>query len=144
MANTIQQLEDLKEWSQNSERYERRLAFRGGQLVQHGPGRPGYAGDEAALKKHLKNYKKPIINKSAVAKQFGYKDKAAVERLLKELGKTDLIKSPHPLHGPSRKVIAALQSLPDGSAIKLYELADKLDVDVDAVKTALKKPEIIK
>ena len=44
MANTIQQLEDLKEWSQNSERYERRLAFRGGQLVQPGPGRPGYAG----------------------------------------------------------------------------------------------------
>ena len=82
MANIIQQLEDLKEWSQNSERYERRLAFRGsmgteagtippefdelsdreieyyrkgpwstredyskGQLVQPGPGRPGYSGE---------------------------------------------------------------------------------------------------
>jgi hypothetical protein len=32
--STIQQLEDLKEWSQDSTRYERRLAFRGGQLVQ--------------------------------------------------------------------------------------------------------------
>ena len=30
---------DLKEWSKDSTRYERRLAFRGGQLVQ--PGQPG-------------------------------------------------------------------------------------------------------
>jgi hypothetical protein len=87
MTNTIQQLEDLKEWSQDSTRYERRLAFRSlqyapgsmgteagtipiewdelsdrereyyrtgpwstredfrkGQLVQPGPGRPGYGG----------------------------------------------------------------------------------------------------
>ena len=44
MTNTIQQLEDLKEWSQDSARYERRLAFRGGQLVQPGPGRQGYKG----------------------------------------------------------------------------------------------------
>ena len=29
MTNIIQQLEDLKEWSQDSTRYERRLAFRG-------------------------------------------------------------------------------------------------------------------
>ena len=121
-----------------------RVGDQSGQLVQPGPGRQGYAGDEAALKKHLKNYKGKIINKSAVAKQFGYKDKAAVNRLLKELGKTELLKSPHPLRGPGRKVIAELQSLPDGSAIKLYELADKLDVDPDVVKTALKKPEIIK
>ena len=42
--STIQQLEDLKEWSQDSTRYERRLNFRGGQLVQPGPGRQGYAG----------------------------------------------------------------------------------------------------
>jgi len=40
----IQQLEDLKEWSQDSTRYERRLNFRGGQLVQPGPGRQGYQG----------------------------------------------------------------------------------------------------
>ena len=46
MANIIQQLLDLKEWSQDSARYERRLAFRGGQLVQPGPGRPGYGGDD--------------------------------------------------------------------------------------------------
>ena len=44
MTNTIQQLEDLKEWSKDSTRYERRLAFRGGQLVQPGPGRQGYQG----------------------------------------------------------------------------------------------------
>ena len=30
MRTTIQQLEDLKEWSQDSTRYERRLAFRRG------------------------------------------------------------------------------------------------------------------
>ena len=42
----IQQLEDLKEWSQDSTRYERRLNFRGGQLVQPGPGRQGYQGDK--------------------------------------------------------------------------------------------------
>jgi hypothetical protein len=91
MVNTIRQLQDLKEWSQDSTRYERRLNFRlaskpynweegdwwdlddesvgntkiledfeitdemrrrpnaeGGvqQLVQPGPGRPGYAGDD--------------------------------------------------------------------------------------------------
>jgi hypothetical protein len=34
MADIIQQLLDLKEWSQDSARYERRLNFRGGQLVQ--------------------------------------------------------------------------------------------------------------
>ena len=39
MRTTLQQLEDLKEWSQDSTRYERRLNFRGGQLVQ--PGQPG-------------------------------------------------------------------------------------------------------
>jgi hypothetical protein len=41
----IQQLQDLKEWSQNRSRYERRMNFRNGQLVQPGPGRPGYAGE---------------------------------------------------------------------------------------------------
>jgi hypothetical protein len=40
----IQQLQDLKEWSQNRSRYERRMNFRNGQLVQPGPGRPGYSG----------------------------------------------------------------------------------------------------
>ena len=36
MANIIQQLEDLKEWSQNPERYERRLAFRGSMGTEAG------------------------------------------------------------------------------------------------------------
>jgi len=45
MADIIQQLLDLKEWSQNPERYERRLNFRGAGLVQPGPEgvRQGYA-----------------------------------------------------------------------------------------------------
>ena len=46
MTNVIQQLEDLKEWSHDAARYERRLNFRGGQLVQPGPGRSGYAGKD--------------------------------------------------------------------------------------------------
>jgi hypothetical protein len=51
MTNTIQQLEDLKEWAQDSTRYERRLNFRGGQLVQPGPGRVGYKGENQWPKK---------------------------------------------------------------------------------------------
>ena len=42
MPDIIQQLLDLKEWSQDSARYERRMNFRGGQLVQPGPGRLDY------------------------------------------------------------------------------------------------------
>ena len=60
MPDIIQQLLDLKEWSQDSARYERRLNFRGGQLVQPGPGRQGYegkdigvAGGEAGAKKRI-------------------------------------------------------------------------------------------
>jgi len=46
MPDIIQQLLDLKEWSQDSARYERRMNFRAGQLVQPGPGgvRQGYNG----------------------------------------------------------------------------------------------------
>ena len=46
MPDIIQQLLDLKEWSQNPERYERRLNFRGAGLVQPGPGRQGYQGNQ--------------------------------------------------------------------------------------------------
>ena len=40
MRTTIQQLEDLKEWSKDSTRYERRLAFRNQSM-------PGGMGTEA-------------------------------------------------------------------------------------------------
>jgi len=53
MPDIIQQLLDLKEWSQNPERYERRLNFRGAGLVQPGPGRQGYA--IKLTKEHKKN-----------------------------------------------------------------------------------------
>ena len=36
MTTTIQQLEDLKEWSKDSTRYERRLAFRGSMGTEAG------------------------------------------------------------------------------------------------------------
>ncbi len=71
MADVIQQLWDLKEWAQNpvayDERQQRRSQFRNGQLVQPGPGRQGYRGDDKLGKnisymkeaKHY-NYKKPV------------------------------------------------------------------------------------
>ena len=52
--NIIQQLQDLKEWSQNRSRYERRMNFRNGQLVQPGPGRSGYAGTGGGKQESLK------------------------------------------------------------------------------------------
>jgi hypothetical protein len=54
MPDIIQQLLDLKEWSQDSARYERRLNFRSGQLVQPGPGRQGYA--KIAKRSHPQEY----------------------------------------------------------------------------------------
>ena len=74
----IQQLEDLKEWSQDSARYERRLAFRGGQLVQPGPGRQGYRGDypkfrfggEKEFKKIIKQVTEEVAEKTS--KGYGY------------------------------------------------------------------------
>ena len=53
MPDIIQQLLDLKEWSQNPERYERRLNFRGAGLVQPGP-RMGFdKGGTAEVIKYL-------------------------------------------------------------------------------------------
>jgi len=54
MPDIIQQLLDLKEWSQDSARYERRMNFRGGQLVQPGPGRQGYSGQKLVTHKGIK------------------------------------------------------------------------------------------
>ena len=54
--NIIQQLQDLKEWSQNRSRYERRMNFRNGQLVQPGPGRLGFdKGGMANVLNYLNN-----------------------------------------------------------------------------------------
>ena len=67
--NIIQQLQDLKEWSQNRSRYERRMNFRNGQLVQPGPGRQGYGGNDKLGKslnyvKKMKPYKEPVYQLS--------------------------------------------------------------------------------
>ena len=61
----IQQLEDLKEWSKDSTRYERRLNFRGGQLVQPGPGRQGYSGNQIYNPQWYKAQKK--LDQSRIA-----------------------------------------------------------------------------
>jgi len=52
MPDIIQQLLDLKEWSQDSARYERRMNFRAAGLVQPGPGgvRQGYGGPGSGQK----------------------------------------------------------------------------------------------
>ena len=70
MTNTIQQLEDLKEWAQDSTRYERGLNFRGGQLVQPGPGRQGYKGKKSQY--NLDDVKKVIINANDGVKYYTY------------------------------------------------------------------------
>ena len=97
MANTIQQLEDLKEWSQNSERYERRLAFRGGQLVQPGPGRPGYAGDTAGFREDIITFKGKELPKGFAvdkANEFGI-DRGTVNRIIDEI-RPDIKELPYP------------------------------------------------
>jgi hypothetical protein len=60
MPDIIQQLLDLKEWSQDSARYERRMNFRAGQLVQPGPGRQGYA--KIAKRSHPEEYARTTIS----------------------------------------------------------------------------------
>jgi hypothetical protein len=79
MPDIIQQLLDLKEWSQDSARYERRLNFRAGQLVQPGPEgvRQGY-GD-----KKLKKYK---VQQGAHKKEWALSE--AVRHPEKEQKKT--------------------------------------------------------
>jgi len=71
MADIIQQLLDLKEWSQNPERYERRLNFRGAGLVQPGPEgvRHGYQGEPWLTKQ--KQQAKNIKNQKATWDKIG-------------------------------------------------------------------------
>tara|TARA_R110000744_G_scaffold90352_2_gene175455 strand:+ start:697 stop:4686 length:3990 start_codon:yes stop_codon:yes gene_type:complete len=97
MANIIQQLEDLKEWSQDSARYERRLNFRGGQLVQPGPGRQGYAGDTAGFREDIITFKGKELPKGFTvdkANEFGI-DRKTVNRIINEL-RPDIRKLPYP------------------------------------------------
>ena len=86
----IQQLEDLKEWSQDSTRYERRLNFRGGQLVQPGPGRQGYAGkpQESTTTSWKKKYKIKAFDEVAdlFLKTYAEDD---IDHIYKVAGKLD-------------------------------------------------------
>ena len=66
MPDIIQQLLDLKEWSQDSARYERRLNFRGAGLVQPGPGRQGYRG--------WTDYSNPTKKQKQIAEKVYKKD----------------------------------------------------------------------
>jgi hypothetical protein len=81
--NTIQQLEDLKEWSQDSTRYERRLNFRGAGLVQPGPGRQGYQG----VKPGPKPSSKRVQAIDDVVKEFN-------TMVMKDFNKGNLSKTP--------------------------------------------------
>ena len=74
MPDIIQQLLDLKEWSQDSARYERRMNFRVGQLVQPGPGRPGYAGDDHHSFKPLETATEKAHYKRLYGKKYNVDD----------------------------------------------------------------------
>ena len=140
----IQQLEDLKEWSQDSTRYERRLAFRNqsmpgglgteagtipiewdelsdreieyyrkgpwstredyskGQLVQPGPGRPGYKGDDHHSFKPLTTATEKAHYKRLYGKDYKIDDWRSGNFTMKEKfssGKEKLIQDPAQLRG---------------------------------------------
>ena len=80
MADIIQQLLDLKEWSQDSARYERRLNFRGAGLVQPGPEgvRQGYS--------EKSNVERKQKIKEAQEKGLVYDEKTKKMRKAKEPG----------------------------------------------------------
>ena len=135
MRTTIQQLEDLKEWSKDSTRYERRLAFRNqsmpggmgteagtipvefdelsdreveyyrtgpwstredyrkGQLVQPGPGRPGYGGTKKGAAKIVRikeeRKKEKIVENKKYLDKLSHPDaEANIERWGKNQGFT--------------------------------------------------------
>ena len=81
-GDTIQQLEDLREWSQNSERYERRLNFRAGQAKKK---------EQAEA---LKNSKKWINNPKKL--EAFIKSEDPVPRNAKEKKQIKLAKKPLP------------------------------------------------
>ncbi len=98
MPDIIQQLLDLKEWSQDSARYERRMNFRGAGLVQPGPGRQGYADD------HLD--KANLVRKQDAIKNLN--EKWTAERVEKALSE-------------------ALGAMPEDVDIKIVIKTDKND-----------------
>ena len=69
MPDIIQQLLDLKEWSQDSARYERRMNFRAGQLVQPGP--------EGVRQGYGEKFKKQLIQKRLAAREAAHRSPGA-------------------------------------------------------------------
>ena len=111
MPDIIQQLLDLKEWSQDSARYERRLNFRGAGLVQPGPGRQGYAERPKIGKTELKRLRLAGITIPEIAKKFG----VSVGTINTRLTDYDLVgtyKRVKPMS--NRKIAEIKKTLPDG------------------------------
>ena len=145
----IQQLEDLKEWSQDSTRYERRLNFRGGPLVQPGPGRPGYAGNEWRDRQTKEARRRGLIfdqetNKMRPPKEKTYKTPKSPETLkiyksqeFQKMFKEELSDPDFKWRGQGGHLLdqfklhkAYMSQLPDGGKgyITRAELIEKLDI----------------
>ena len=138
MTNVIQQLEDLKEWSHDAARYERRLNFRGGQLVQPGPGRSGYAGKDKLGRSiniaHPARYKEPVYQLSVhfppgmKKKEVNIVRKKTPENLkmMKKL-RDELYKEIDTFYGPNRITTAEVLKLRDKNpTLTASEIAEKL------------------
>ena len=136
MTTTIQQLEDLKEWSQNSARYERRLNFRGAGLVQPGPGRQGYADKRKSPTKINEDLFKQIDDLIADAGKAG---KVLDKKALGEgLGYKVVEKGKTAGQGGLNKVIEAWEESRD----TVFEYKpSKLTLDSPQVKEVLKLQE---
>ena len=138
MTNVIQQLEDLKEWSHDAARYERRLNFRAGQLVQPGPGRSGYAGKDKLGRSiniaHPARYKEPVYQLSVhfppgmKKKEVNIVRKKTPENLkmMKKL-RDELYKEIDTFYGPNRITTAEVLKLRDKNpTLTASEIAEKL------------------
>ena len=74
-----------------------RVGYQGGQLVDHGPGRQGYAGDTAGFREHITNFKGTEIYKGFVldkANKFGI-DRGTASRIIDEI-RPDINELPYP------------------------------------------------
>ena len=120
-----------------------RVGFASGSVQSKKTGRfMSSMSDPVGLLKFLKNYKGKSIDKTEVAKRFGFKDSKSVHDYVKKADRLDLLELPPTKQEPSRRTIQYLKSLKEGSDIAVQKVSDKLGVDRTTVENVLKKPEI--
>ena len=148
MGNIIQQLLDLKEWGQDPTRYERRMNFRGGQLVQPGVEgvRQGYAEPLESTGIQLNQTQKNYLKKNLSSKQWSKLDfnrplKAdainyGIVQRTADGGKNPLYRRV--------KLLLEHQAMPPGKRPvpgSLYTVGERNKINT-IIKTQLKKKEI--